>query len=115
MRARLRDWLGGALIGPQMAQAVLVAVGEACANAIEHGSRQVPGERIRLRAASSPSRLWLSVSDSGGWRAPPREPPAHRGKGIPLMRALMSTVTVTPSPSGTTVTMDLRISHGHRA
>jgi len=31
------------------------------------------------------------------------------------MRALMSTVTVTPSPSGTTVTMDLRISHGHRA
>ena len=115
VRARLRGWLGGCLIGPQMAQAVLVAAGEACANAIEHGSRPGPGERIRLHAASSPSRLWLTISDSGGWRVPPREPPAHRGKGIPLMRALMSTVTVAPTPSGTTVTMDLRISHGHRA
>ena len=41
---------------PQTMQDVLVAAGEACANAIEHGHRHAPGAQIRLRAAATVTR-----------------------------------------------------------
>jgi anti-sigma regulatory factor (Ser/Thr protein kinase) len=40
------------------------------------------------------------VRDFGSWRA---ERAGDRGRGLSLMRALMDTVEVTPTPEGTTV------------
>ena len=45
VRARLRSWLQSSGIGARTAQDVLVAAGEACANAIEHGHRHSPGRK----------------------------------------------------------------------
>jgi PAS domain S-box-containing protein len=109
VRAALRAWLGRCGLSRRLAQDVLVAAGEACANAIEHGHRDAPGQPIRLRAEATVTRLRLTVTDSGSWR--PARPAADplRGHGIGLMRALMEQVTIGPAATGTTVDMEVPI------
>ncbi len=109
VRKTLRNWLSACEVPPRMLQGVLVAAGEACANAVEHGHRNAPGDTVRLRAEARVDTLHLSVADSGRWRTPHPEANAHRGRGVTLMRAMMQEVTITPGPSGTTVDMHARI------
>jgi PAS domain S-box-containing protein len=109
VRSALRGWLDRCGIDAGMAQNVLVAAGEACANAIEHGHREHPGGRIRLRAAATAGDLRLTISDSGRWKAPDVEVNPYRGRGIKLMRAFMHTVTVTSGTTGTVVDMQARL------
>ncbi|MFG1994591.1 SpoIIE family protein phosphatase [Actinoplanes sp. NPDC048988] len=109
VRSALRGWLARAGIDPTTTQNVLVAAGEACANAIEHGHRHGPGGRIRLIATATADYLRLTVTDSGRWKTPrPAENP-HRGRGLALMRALMTEVTVTTGATGTVVGLQTRI------
>jgi PAS domain S-box-containing protein len=115
VRATLRGWLRSCDVGARLAQDVLVAAGEAIANAIEHGHRHLPGRPVRLRAVSTANQLRLTVTDSGRWRTTPPGDRGLRGHGIALMRALMQQVTIEPGPSGTTVDMYVRINRGHPA
>ncbi|MEU0990617.1 SpoIIE family protein phosphatase [Streptomyces sp. NPDC005953] len=110
VRRALRSWLDQCDLPPQTVQNVLVAAGEACANAIEHGHRNSPEKTVRLRAEALVNDLRLSVADSGHWKTPQPELNAHRGRGVTLMRAMMQQVTITPGPSGTIVDMHTRIS-----
>ncbi|WP_225447484.1 SpoIIE family protein phosphatase [Streptacidiphilus sp. PB12-B1b] len=109
VRRALRGWLDQCGLPAQTVQNVLVAAGEACANAIEHGHRHAAGARISLRAAATVDDLTLTVADSGQWKVPQPEANAHRGRGVTLMRAMMQHVTITPGESGTTVDMHTRI------
>ncbi|MGW5582165.1 SpoIIE family protein phosphatase [Micromonospora chokoriensis] len=109
VRSALRGWLERCGLSPTNAYNVLVAAGEACANAIEHGHRDNPGGRIRLRATATADGLHLSVTDSGRWKPPQPDAGTHRGRGLLLMRALMDAITVTPSATGTTIDMQARI------
>ncbi|MFD7656818.1 SpoIIE family protein phosphatase [Actinosynnema sp. NPDC059797] len=109
VRKTLRGWLEQCGLPPQAMQSVLVAAGEACANAIEHGYRGTAPDAVRLRARALVGDLYLTVTDTGHWKTPQPELNAHRGRGVALMRALMQQVTITPGPVGTTVDMHLRI------
>ncbi|MEV0676486.1 SpoIIE family protein phosphatase [Actinosynnema sp. NPDC050436] len=109
VRSTLRGWLGRCGLPPQVVQSVLVAAGEACANAIEHGARGRPGNSIRLRAEALVGDLYVSVVDTGRWKTPQPELNPHRGRGVAVMRAMMEHVSVNPGPVGTTVDMHLRI------
>ena len=109
VRKALRGWLDQCGLPAQTVQNVLVAAGEACANAIEHGHRDAPGAQIRLRAAATVADLRLTVVDTGHWKVPQPEANAHRGRGVALMNALMQQVTITPGSAGTTVDMHTRI------
>ncbi|MGW5668373.1 SpoIIE family protein phosphatase [Micromonospora sp. NPDC003776] len=109
VRGALRQWLDRCGLDPANAYNILVAAGEACANAIEHGHRDTPGGLIRLRAAATADELLLSITDSGCWRMPDGAASRHRGRGLVLMRALMDTITVIPGATGTTVDMQARI------
>ncbi|TQS40825.1 SpoIIE family protein phosphatase [Cryptosporangium phraense] len=109
VRGTLRRWLGRAGVVGVRAQAVLVAAGEACANAIEHGHRRTAG-RIRLDARAAGDRLYVTVVDTGTWRDEPADRGVGRGHGLNLIRALMSEVTVQSGAAGTTVEMATRIS-----
>ncbi|WP_249999403.1 SpoIIE family protein phosphatase [Actinoplanes sp. M2I2] len=109
LRSTLRTWLARCGVDPTTAQNVLVAAGEACANAIEHGHRQLPGGLIRLRAAVTAHDLHLTITDSGLWKTPQPADNPHRGRGFALMRALMSEVTVTTGAAGTIVGLQARI------
>ncbi|MFC7534877.1 SpoIIE family protein phosphatase [Actinoplanes sp. GCM10030250] len=110
VRKALRTWLERCGVDRITAQNVLVAAGEACANAIEHGHRDAPGGRIRLRAAATVEDLRLVIVDSGRWKTPLPAAETHRGRGLMLMRALMQDITVTTGIAGTTVEMQARIS-----
>jgi PAS domain S-box-containing protein len=109
VRNALRAWLARCDLTRIEVQNVLVAAGEACANAIEHGHRHAPGEAVRLSAEAFADRLRLRVADSGRWKDPTPEPHANRGRGVALMRATMEQVTITPGPAGTTVDLQMRI------
>ena len=106
-RAALKDWLGRAGVDEDQTLAVLIAAGEALANAIEHGHRHLTEGTISLRATALADRLQVTVIDAGSWKQPVKA--AHRGRGISLMRALMQDVTIKPLASGTTVQMHARI------
>ena len=115
VRATLRGWLRSCDVSARTSQDVLVAAGEAIANAIEHGHRHLPGRQVRLRAVSTANQLRLTITDSGRWRTTPPGDRGLRGHGIALMRALMQQVTIEPGPTGTTVEMYVRINRAHSA
>ena len=113
LRARLRQWLPTAGIGGPEASDIVIAAGEAVANAFEHTTAdRLAGAapvQITLTARVAYTTVQLTVADTGSWRPPPadREAPAlgTRGHGIIFMHALMDDVTIDPSAHGTTVTM----------
>ena len=80
----------------------MVACQEACANAVEHAYG--PGHAyFDVEADHRESRIRVTVRDSGRWR-PPRG--SHRGRGLPLMRALMDSVDVDHGTEGTVVVLE---------
>lgn len=103
VRRQLRGWLGQLRLDPAIAQDVLIAAGEACANAIEHGYRGAREGIVRVRLEVIGADLLVTVSDRGRWR-PPRHLP-DRGHGLKLIRATMREVTITAGEMGTTVEM----------
>ncbi|KUH69047.1 histidine kinase [Mycolicibacterium novocastrense] len=108
-RSALRKWLVRAGVDPSQTLDVLIATGEALANAIEHGHRDRPGGTVRLRATVLANRLHLTIADTGVWKVPHVDPASHRGRGIALMRALMHDVTIETGDSGTTIDLHARI------
>jgi len=104
IRAHLRTWLPTARVNPSAAADVLLAVGEAASNAVEHAVRGTAGDvELEVTAWATRTGLALTVKDTGRWHAPRRS--AQRGHGSRLMSALVDTVTITPTPQGTTVDM----------
>ena len=108
-RAALRGWLTRAGVDSEQTLDVLIAVGEAVANSIEHGHRERLEGTVSLRATAVADRLHLTVVDTGSWKPSQPDPNSHRGRGIALMRALMQDVTIEPSETGTTIHMHTRI------
>ncbi|WP_281279195.1 SpoIIE family protein phosphatase [Nocardia yunnanensis] len=108
-RHAVRDWLTEHDIADHITIDVLHAVGEACANAIEHAhsagaaAAHPPTVTIVIRVLGG--TLSLTVADNGRWRPPPPDNARHRGRGLIMMWALMDEVTVEPGPDGTTVRM----------
>ena len=113
LRSRLRQWLPAAGIGSREATDIMIAAGEATANAVEHATAGRPAEaapvQITLTARAAHAMVQLIIADTGSWQSPPagREQPSPgtRGHGIIFMHALMDDVTIDPSPHGTTVNM----------
>jgi PAS domain S-box-containing protein len=113
LRTRLRQWLSAAGLRPPEATDVMIAAGEATANAFEHSPAGRPDGvapvEITLTARAAHTQIQLTVTDTGTWRSPAadqEEPtPGTRGHGLIFMHALMDDVTIEPSPRGTTVTL----------
>jgi anti-sigma regulatory factor (Ser/Thr protein kinase) len=105
--APLRIRLPTAQVTPSAAAEVLLAVGEAVSNAVEHAVRGTACDvEVEVTARATTTGLALTVKDNGRWQAPLKsERSAQRGHGSRLMNALVDTVTVTPTPQGTTVEM----------
>jgi anti-sigma regulatory factor (Ser/Thr protein kinase) len=106
----LRSWLTRARVDPDQTMNVLIAAGEAVANAIEHGHRHSPQGTISLDATVLVDQVHLTITDTGTWKPPQPASESHRGRGIALMRGLMHDVTINPDPAGTTVHLSARIS-----
>ncbi|OXM54577.1 histidine kinase [Amycolatopsis thailandensis] len=109
VRKALRDWLQRCELDADMLQNILVASGEATANAIEHGHRDAPGGLVRLQATVLTDGVSLIISDNGSWKPPRPEPDSDRGRGLVLMRAFMDEVIIEHGKAGTTVYLKARI------
>ena len=107
-RAALRSWLTQAGVEPDQIVSVLIAAGEAVANAIEHGHRDRPEGIVSLHATALVDRLQVTVTDTGTWKAPLKAD-ISRGRGIGLMQGLMEDFTIHSDDAGTTVHMNARI------
>ncbi|MGW5744791.1 SpoIIE family protein phosphatase [Amycolatopsis sp. NPDC003861] len=105
----LRAWLANAALEPDLAQDVLVATGEACANAVEHAYGAGTGATAHLAARLTGAHLVVTVTDRGHWKQPPPDNHVLRGRGVPMMEALADAVAFRHDESGTTVTLEWRI------
>ena len=103
-REALRLWLIGAEIGDMDAHDIVLATWEAIANATEHS---LPVTGFRLQAQLAEDAIRVVVEDNGTWVTPSARP--DRGRGLQLMRSLMSSVEVEPGPRGTRVTLEKRL------
>jgi serine phosphatase RsbU (regulator of sigma subunit)/anti-sigma regulatory factor (Ser/Thr protein kinase) len=101
MRPVLRRWLGMWGATPEEIYDITVAVQEASANAVEHAYAP-GGATFEVEASHENRTITVVVRDRGQWR-PPRG--RHRGRGLPLMRAMMEAVDVRHDDDGTTVTL----------
>ncbi|WP_347057149.1 SpoIIE family protein phosphatase [Blastococcus sp. HT6-30] len=108
VRRRLNAWLTGLGMGEQDRVGVMVAVGEACANAAEHAYRGTePGPMSVTAQVDVDGVLTVTVHDEGNWRPPDRDP-GDRGRGLLIMRQLVDGVTL-EEDHGTTVTLSFRL------
>ncbi|MGH2454402.1 MAG: SpoIIE family protein phosphatase [bacterium] len=87
------------------AEEIVLAVGEATLNAVEHAYRGRPG-RVTVRGARAGEVLTVSVRDYGQWQAP-RD--AGRGRGTGMMRGFSDEFKLYTSPAGTLVEMSWRL------
>jgi len=113
LRSSLRAWLAGAGATPGEINDVLIAVGEACSNAIEHADGDGDGDgdadaTIDVRARMSGRELAVSVGDCGTARTAtaPSDP------GLRLMRALSSSVKISNAQNGRRVELRFGLAGG---
>jgi anti-sigma regulatory factor (Ser/Thr protein kinase) len=97
------------MVNPDQSMDVLIAAGEAVANAIEHGHRDNPNGVISVDATALVDRVHLTITDSGSWKPPQAARDSTRGRGIALMRGLMQEVAIKPGIAGTTVHLTARV------
>ena len=95
-------WLELRGLGEDERDDAILAVSEACNNAIEHAYRAEPG-LIHLLLEHREGTLAIRIEDRGGWQ--PTAPSFERGRGIPLMRAVMDMTTIEHDERGTSVTL----------
>ena len=102
MRRELRQWLAQSDVPDDPAADVILAADEACTNSIEHGYSGGGDGTLTLTATAGEGHVEVVVADDGTWRKPPADP-GIRGRGVALMRALMTEVDITPGENGSRV------------
>jgi anti-anti-sigma factor len=93
-------------IDEQRAFAMMVAVGEAVNNVVEH-AYVVSAGSVFIRAWRDDGMLRVEVADRGRWR--PARPNSGGGRGLIVMRALADEVAVDTTEAGTTVRIGLAL------
>ena len=99
IRDAMRGWLLAVGAPPRVVVDLLVAVGEACANVVEHAYGRAGG-MVEVYLELQLSDVVATVRDTGRWR-PPRG--GNRGRGTVFMRKCANDLLIDHGPSGTTV------------
>jgi anti-sigma regulatory factor (Ser/Thr protein kinase) len=104
-RHRLQDWLLGAGLQSEHRDAIVLAIGEAVSNAIEHGSNNDPTQVVTVELAARGESLIACVGDRGHWVPGLEGVLAGRGRGHLIMQALSDDVDIDVDGAGTLVTL----------
>lgn len=97
LRHSLSSWLELAGASTEVREAVVLATHEAVANGMTHGERE--GSVIVSARQKDAGGFIIDVANNGGWKDARLK---HKGRGLPMMRELMSDVTIV---TRTTVSM----------
>jgi len=80
---------------------IILAVGEACANAVMHAYEGRPVGPVGVSGTFAGPMLCVVVADHGNGIAPRHDSPGL-GLGLPLIASLTSSLELRPSPAGGT-------------
>jgi anti-sigma regulatory factor (Ser/Thr protein kinase) len=108
-RQRMREWLDDVGVRAEQRDAILLAVGEAVANAIDHGSGGDMSQIVRVEAALRDEGFIVSVSDAGRWQPGTEGYFSGRGRGHLLMEALVDDIDIDTDQHGTIVTLQVAL------
>jgi anti-sigma regulatory factor (Ser/Thr protein kinase) len=111
LRRVLGRWLKSAGAGETEIYETLVAVGEACANAIAH-AYPAGDASFDVRGSRLGPDLEITVRDFGRWRPARGE---ERRRGLTLMEQLMEEVEIDKGQDGTTVVLRRSLKNGAAA
>ena len=108
LRRELRAWLTSVQVVGDVTDEINLATHEAAANAIEHARM---GTEVTVRGVRDESKALIVVANSGAWRAH-RSLDEMRGRGLSLMKQLMSDLEIQVKSQRTVVRMrkDLSVS-----
>ncbi len=101
VRQIVRRWLRERGADGDDVNEITLAVGEACANAIEHAYSPAPAW-FELDATESGGGVTIAVRDTGRWREARGD---NRGRGLRIIDAAMGDVELTPTSAGTEIVM----------
>jgi len=104
VRRALSRWLRGSGVDGSDAYELIVACGEACANAVAH-AYPVGQARFELTAGRDGDVIEIVVRDYGRWR----EPESPHSRGLKLIRDLSDELAIDRASTGTTVTIRRKV------
>jgi anti-sigma regulatory factor (Ser/Thr protein kinase) len=107
MRRRLEGWLVQRDVDQADIVDVILAVSEACNNAIEHAYRDNGGGPINVTVAKETEKIRAVVEDHGTWRD--QTTSDERGRGLMLIRQLMDSADLETGLNGTRVTFTRQV------
>ena len=106
IRLAVRRWLSAVGASPRVIADLLIAIGEACSNAIEHAYGPGSGNVMVHLELQLPDVL-ATIRDTGHWRPPRQE---DGGRGTLYMRDCSDDLRIDHSPTGTNVVIRRRLS-----
>jgi anti-sigma regulatory factor (Ser/Thr protein kinase)/putative methionine-R-sulfoxide reductase with GAF domain len=105
IRVAVRRWLSAVGAAPRAVADLLVAVGEACTNAVEHAYGP-GGGTVTVHLELQLPDVLATVRDTGRWRPPRGE---GRGRGTQFMRNCSDDLRIDHGPTGTNVVIRRRL------
>jgi serine phosphatase RsbU (regulator of sigma subunit)/anti-sigma regulatory factor (Ser/Thr protein kinase) len=105
IRLAVRRWLSAVGAAPRAVADLLVAVGEASTNAVEHAYGP-GGGTVRVQLELQLPYVLATVRDTGRWRLPRNE---DRGRGTLFMRDCSDDLRIDHGPTGTNVVIRRRL------
>jgi anti-sigma regulatory factor (Ser/Thr protein kinase) len=102
LRHDLREWLLQAGLSRERADDLVLAVDEACANAVEHAYDGDTTGEVLVEVVRGPGQeVIASVQDGGRWRDAPSDP--KRGRGLRIIEAVVDELDIQTGSTGTTL------------
>jgi serine/threonine-protein kinase RsbW len=103
LRAEVRRWLAPLALYGDAEDDMVLAVGEAASNCVEHAYiTATADDTVELTFWTEPRAVCVEIVDHGVWRVP-SEYPTGRGRGIEMMQSLMALVLIRHDSRGTRV------------
>ena len=103
LRHAFRSWVVQIGFDAEVESGLVLAVGEAVANAVEHAYASAEPGFVVVEAGTGDGVLRVEVHDHGTWRPPVDD--ETRGRGFVLMRGLTAELDVRSGEQGTTVVL----------
>jgi anti-sigma regulatory factor (Ser/Thr protein kinase) len=104
VRRALREWLHAQPVPEALLEDMVLAVGEACSNAVEHAYQPDSRATMVIEGFCGRDQLVLTVRDNGSWR--PLVPNPQRNRGLRLIAQVTDGFEITrPADGGTRLEM----------